>query len=78
MNYYEVYLALTGELLAKGNARECKEQLGCSSLDTFYSLVNRSYRGINKRYTVVKKKGGESDYPVLGNDDPLFRINKEE
>lgn len=66
MNYYEIYDARSGELLAKGNARECWKQIGCSSLDTFYAMVNRSIRGINHKYRVIKKNGGETDYPVLG------------
>lgn len=72
MNYYAIYSAWTDELLAEGNARECKKQLGCASLDTFYALVSRSERGINKSYRVVIKKGGEVDYPVLGKNDPLY------
>ena len=77
MNYYEIYSAKTGLLLAKGTARECREQLESSSMDTFYALVNRSKRGINKRYRVVIKKGGETDYPVLGPDDPIYEMKKE-
>lgn len=73
MNYYEVYDARTGGLLAKGNARECKKALGCASLDSFYALANRSLRGINRAYKVVIKKGGEVDYPVLGKDDPIHK-----
>lgn len=73
MNYYEVYSAKTGELLARGNARECREKLGCSSMDTFYALVNRSARGINKSYKVIKKRGGDVLYPVLGKSDPLWK-----
>lgn len=69
MNYYAVYDAKTDELLAEGNSRECREKLGCSSMDTFYALVNRARRGINKRYRVVIKKGGQVDYPVLGGDE---------
>lgn len=66
MNYYAIYDARTDELLAEGNARECRDKLGCSSMDTFYALANRARRGINKRYRVVIKKGGQVDYPVLG------------
>jgi len=73
MNYYEIRLAKTWELVAKGTARECRRQLGCASLDSFYALANRSLRGINKRYTVVIKKGGETDYPVLGENDPILK-----
>lgn len=73
MNYYEVYSNETGELLAKGNARECRRLLGCSSLDTFYALANRSARGVNKRYRVIIKKGAETDYPVLGEKDPMYK-----
>lgn len=74
MNYYEVYLAESGALLARGTARECKKQLGCASMDSFYALANRSLRGINKKYTVVIKKGGETDYPVLGANDPIYKL----
>jgi len=70
MNYYAIYDAFSDELLAEGNARECRKQLGCASLDSFYALANRARRGINKKYRVVIKKGGEVDYPVLGKDDP--------
>jgi len=73
MNLYEIYDNKTGKLLARGNARECKKKLGCSSMDTFYALANRSKRGINKKYRVVVLKGGETDYPVLGKDDPTNR-----
>lgn len=69
MNYYEVRLASNGRLVAHGTARECRRQLGCSSLDTFYALANRARRGINKKYTVIIKKGGEMDYPVLGKQE---------
>jgi len=72
MNYYEIFDAKTGVLIAKGNARECKKILGCSSIDGFYALANRSRRGINKKYRAVIKKGGEVDYPVLGKDDPKW------
>ena len=74
MNYYEIYSVETGKLIAKGTARECRKQLGCSSLDSFYALANRSLRGINKKYNVIKKKGGETDYPVLGATDPIHKI----
>ena len=74
MNYYAVYDAKTGILLAEGNAVECRRKLKCSSLDTFYALVNRAKRGINKKYRVVIKKGGEVDYPVLGKDDPIYTM----
>ena len=74
MNYYEVYLADSGVLLARGTARECKKQLGCASMDSCYALATRSIRGINKKYTVIRKKGGETDYPVLGANDPIHKI----
>lgn len=73
MNYYAVYDAKTGILLAEGNAVECRRKLKCSSLDTFYALVNRAKRGINKKYKVVIRKGGEVDYPVLGKNDPIHK-----
>lgn len=76
MNYYEIYYKLTGELIAKGSAQECKEKLGCASLDSFYALANRARRGINKSYEVVIKKGGETDYPVLGKNDPIHKYGE--
>jgi hypothetical protein len=76
VNYYAIYDAYSDELLAEGNAEECKKQLGCSSLDTFYALASRSHRGINKKYRVVIKKGGKVDYPVLGKNDPANQERK--
>lgn len=68
MNYYEIYDRESDVLLAFGTARECRKQLGCASMDTFYALASRSIRGINKMYRVVKKRGSETDYPVLGEE----------
>lgn len=76
MNYYEIYDRYSGELLARGTARECRDQLGCSSMDSFYALANRSKRGINKNYRVVILKGGETDYPVLGADGTDLKIRE--
>lgn len=73
MNYYEIYDRYSGELLARGNAAECRKTLGCASLDSFYALANQARRGINKKYRVVIKKGGQVDYPVLGEDDPIYK-----
>lgn len=82
MNYYEIYDKASGIMIAKGTARECREQLGCSSIDSFYNLANRSRRGINSLYRAVIKRGGETDYPVLGPDTPALsaplRFSKEE
>ncbi len=78
MNLYEIYDKESGILLARGNARECKKKLGCSSIDSFYALANRSLRGINKSYKVVITKGGNTYYPVLGEDDPLRKENADE
>lgn len=74
MNYYAIYNAKTGELIAEGSAVECKRKLKCASIDSFYALANRSRRGINKKYRVVIKKGGETDYPVLGKNDPIHTM----
>lgn len=76
MNYYAVYDRYSDELLAEGTARECMKALGCASMDSFYALANRSKRGINKKYRVVIKKGGEVDYPVLGKDNPIHEEEK--
>lgn len=73
MNYYEIYDAKTCDLLAKGTSWECMKKLGCASNDSFYALVNRSRRGINKKYKVKTVKGGLADYPVLGKKDPLYK-----
>ena len=70
MNYYEIYDAKLDILIASGTARECRDQLGCASLDTFYALANRSRRGINKTYRVIIKRGSETEYPVLGKLTP--------
>ena len=75
MNYYEIYDKATGILIAKGTAKECQKSLGCASMSSFYALANRSRRGINKTYRVVIKKGGETDYPVLGPDTPPLSKN---
>lgn len=45
----------------------------CWGDDWGYALANRARRGINKKYRVVIKKGGQVDYPVLGKDDPLYQ-----
>ena len=76
MNYYEIYERVTGELLAHGTARECRRELGCASLDSFYALVGRSLRGVNRKYTVVKKRGGETEYPVLGHADHTDNVRE--
>lgn len=73
MNYYEIYDRYSDELLAKGTAKECRRQLGCASADSFYALANRSRRGINHKYRVVIKKGGEVEHPVLGRQDLIHR-----
>lgn len=75
MNLYEIYDRESGILLARGTARECQKQLGCASLDSFYSLANRSQRGINKMYKTVVIKGGNTDYPVLGKNHPTQKAN---
>ncbi len=78
MNYYAIYNAEGTVLLAEGTARECKKKLGCASIDSFYALANRSRRGINKKYKVVIKSGGNVLYPTLGKDDPVFDMTEEE
>ena len=75
MNYYEVYSKL-GRLLAKGNARECAKKLGCASIDCFYTIVQTTRQGTNKKYRVVTIKGGETDYPVLGKDHPFHKMER--
>lgn len=77
MKYYEIYDAKTDRLLAKGTARECKRILGCPNINAFYMLANRSLRGINKAYRVIIKKGGETDYPVLGENHPVHLRERE-
>lgn len=76
MNYYAIYDAQTDVLIAEGTARECRNKLGCASMDTFYALASRSLRGINKTYKVVVKKGGETNYPVLGHKDPIHNTTQ--
>lgn len=74
MKYYEVYDAKSGKLLAKGPSWECKKKLGCASLGTFHALVSRSSRGINKKYIVKIINGGNTEYPILGEDDPIHKL----
>lgn len=78
MNYYAFYDAETGRLLAEGTAVEVKRKLGFASIDVLYAMANRSRRGIIKKYRVVIKKGGQTDYPVLGKRDPLYEKYMEE
>ena len=68
MNYYEVYGKRSGNLLARGTARECREQLGLASSDSFYTIASRAMKGEHSIYTVKRFKGGETDYPVLGKE----------
>lgn len=60
MNYYEVYRSDSGELVAKGTARECRKQLGCASVDSFYTIVGQSLKGKYNKYKVVKMTGGQA------------------
>lgn len=73
MNYYELRSLETGELVVRGNARECAQFLGCNNMDTFYHIANHARRGLSKKYTAIIKKGGEVDYPVLGEKDPMYQ-----
>lgn len=68
MNYYEIYSKETGELVARGNARECRDALGYASVDVFYKMISTILRGESSIYTAVKFKGGQTDYPVLGDE----------
>ena len=78
MKYYEVYDATGERLLAHGNSRECMKILKCKSMDSFYALVNRSIRGINKKYKVIIRLGGDTEYPVLGKYDPVAAMSDNE
>ena len=75
MKYYEIYDTVTGALICRGTSLECKEALGCASLDSFYALANRSRRGINKSYRVEIKKGSATSYPVLGPSTPKLEVD---
>lgn len=75
MKYYEIYDTVTGSLICRGTSRECKEALGCASMDSFYALANRSRRGINKSYRVEIKKGSATSYPVLGPSTPKLEVD---
>ncbi len=77
MNYYEVYDRHSGELLAKGTARECRKILGLASVDGFYCIVRQARKGISNKYRIVVMKGGETDYPVLGKDSPIHKMEAE-
>lgn len=50
---YAVY-SKTDELLALGNAEECVRAMGLANVKSFYSIVSRVRRGLNKKYSIVK------------------------
>lgn len=50
--YYAVYLAKTDQLIVSGNSEQCRQKLGMSSLDSFYSMVSRARSGQNRKYEV--------------------------
>lgn len=77
MNYYEVYDRLSGDLLARGTARECYKQIGRQDEDSFRCLVRVANRGRGP-YLVVTKPGGATDYPVLGKTDPVNQMSDAE
>ena len=77
MNYYEVYDRHSGELLAKGTARECRKILGLANVGSFYATVRQARKGISNKYRAVVMKGGETDYPVLGKDNPIHEMEEE-
>ena len=78
MKYYEIYHKESNVLLAKGTARECRKIMGCSTIDTFYSLVSHVRTGRNNLYRVVTKESWETDYPVLGKKDPVLDLTEQE
>lgn len=53
--YYTVYLNKTDEIVACGNAEECRKQLGKASIESFYSLVSKNRLGVQRRYTVLEE-----------------------
>lgn len=50
-NYYAIYLNKTDEIIATGSSKECAKTLGIS-LASFYSLVSKNNRGIQKKYSI--------------------------
>ena len=77
MNYYEVCDRHSGELLAKGTARECGKILGLANVGSFYATAMQARKGISNKYRIVVMKGGDTDYPVLGKDSPIHKMEAE-
>ena len=51
-NLYSVINKTTNELVIKGSASECAENLSIT-IRAFYDLVSRAKKGIDSRYTIV-------------------------
>lgn len=42
-----------------------------------YIRVRQARKGISNKYRVVVMKGGETDYPVLGINNPIHKMEEE-
>ena len=49
---YTIRLAATGELVAKGTARECAKAMGYKTPRRVYTLLSHVLSGINRKYTI--------------------------
>ena len=53
--YYTIYLTKTDEIVASGTSKECMKQLNKKKINSFYSLVSKSLKGVHKKYTIYKE-----------------------
>lgn len=53
--YYTIYLTKTDEIVASGTGKECMKQLNKKTLNSFYSLVSKSLKGVREKYTIYKE-----------------------
>lgn len=59
--FYMVYLAADDSIVAVGSAKECVEQMGISSVDSFYAIVSRVRHGKNQKYEVVVDESDDDE-----------------
>jgi hypothetical protein len=59
--FYMVYLAADDSIVAVGSAQECVEQMGLSSVDSFYAIVSKVRHGKRPKYEVIVTEGDEDE-----------------
>lgn len=59
--FYTVYLKKTDEIVAIGDAEQCRNQLGKPSVSAFYSMVSKNKLGKHNNYVVLSELMNSSD-----------------